>query len=56
MHFIQCFECDEEFKVQSYYETQAPVAFCPYCGSELDIVDDPDLDDEEEDEDEDIRH
>lgn len=51
-----CYECDEEFTVQSTYDTEDPVSFCPYCGSEIEHEeDDIDLEDELE-EDEDYRH
>lgn len=44
-----CFNCEEEFTVESVFETEQEVLFCPYCGSELDIVDlDEDLDEDED--------
>lgn len=47
-----CYSCDEEFIVQTPYETEAVVEFCPFCGSEVEI--DEDVlhfdDDEEQDE------
>lgn len=47
-----CYNCDEEFVVQTPYETEAIVAFCPFCGSEVEVNDDTlYFDDEEEDED-----
>lgn len=48
---ITCYNCEEEFKVESVFETEQEVLFCPYCGSELDIedLDDGDLDDYDED-------
>lgn len=52
MNEITCYNCEEEFKVESVYETEAEVCFCPFCGSELDIEDLDDLDiDEDTDED-----
>lgn len=45
-----CYNCEEEFKVEPVFETEAEVTFCPYCGTELDLQeyeeDLEDLDDE----------
>jgi len=48
-----CYNCDEEFVVQTPYDTEATVAFCPFCGSEVegDIVE---LEFDEEGEDDDL--
>jgi rRNA maturation endonuclease Nob1 len=47
-----CYECDQEFSVQSTYEEEQPIAFCPYCGNELNVEDDEDEDlDDDSDED-----
>ena len=47
-----CYNCEEEFKVEPVFETEAEVCFCPYCGSELDIVDiDEEFDELEDNED-----
>lgn len=42
---IVCNFCDTEFSVQSS-DSEAEVAFCPFCGTEL--GDEDDIDDEEE--------
>jgi len=45
---FNCFECDSEFTVESTYETEDPVSFCPYCGSEIEHEEEEeDLDDED---------
>ena len=45
-----CYSCDEEFVVNTPYETEASVAFCPFCGSEVESAsDDIQFDDEEDD-------
>ncbi len=48
---ITCYNCEEEFKVESVFETDQEVMFCPYCGSDLDIDEDYDELDDEYDED-----
>lgn len=53
---FNCYECDEEFTVQSTYDTEDPVSFCPYCGSEIEHEEIDDDLDSELDEDEDYRH
>ena len=55
MEQITCYNCEEAFKVEPVYETEAEVCFCPFCGSELDIQD---YDEEEglEEDDEDYRY
>lgn len=50
-----CYSCDEEFVVQTSYETEAVVEYCPFCGSEVEadeevLFDDDDTDEEDEDE------
>lgn len=45
-HF--CYECESQFFVESVEETEMDVSFCPYCGSELEV--DEDLEDEDQDE------
>lgn len=44
-----CYECDAEYSVDSIFETDDPVSFCPYCGSEIEHEeeDDDELDDED---------
>lgn len=37
-----CFDCDQEFSVQSVYESESEVSFCPYCGCELEYEEDED--------------
>ena len=37
METITCYNCEEEFKVEPVFETEAEICFCPFCGSELDI-------------------
>jgi predicted RNA-binding Zn-ribbon protein involved in translation (DUF1610 family) len=49
-----CYSCDEEFIVQTPYETEAVVEYCPFCGSEVETEEEIDFgedDDEKEDED-----
>lgn len=48
--WVECESCWAEFRVVS--DTDELVAFCPYCGSEVDVEDEDD--DFEEDEDYDI--
>jgi DNA-directed RNA polymerase subunit RPC12/RpoP len=51
---IVCYECDSEFFIFPTHaaEDEVPeVSFCPYCGSELELLEDDDID-EEYDEDE----
>jgi hypothetical protein len=43
-----CYECDAEFIVEPVGETDDIISFCPFCGSELDLED---LDEEEDEED-----
>lgn len=47
--FFSCFECDSEFTVESVYDTEDQVSFCPYCGSEIEHEeeDTEELDDED---------
>jgi rRNA maturation endonuclease Nob1 len=46
-----CLECDAEFVVHAVYGEE-DVAFCPFCGSDIDQedLDEEDLDDEDSDE------
>lgn len=46
---FNCYECDNEFSVESMFETDDQVSFCPYCGSEIEHEEDEDdeLDDED---------
>lgn len=48
--WVECESCWAEFRVVS--DTDELVAFCPYCGSQVDVEDEDD--DFEEDEDYDI--
>jgi hypothetical protein len=43
-----CYACDSEFLVHTPYEVEAPVSFCPFCGSEVEGEED-DFEDEEDD-------
>lgn len=46
MEYTQCYNCDAEFKVQSLFdgkETNSAVMFCPFCGEELDSLNEEDL-------------
>lgn len=50
MDHITCYNCSSEFTVESIYEDDSPVCFCPFCGLELeesDEEDDSELDDED---------
>ena len=44
-----CYSCDEEFVVNTPYETEATVEFCPFCGSEVEGTEDDLIFDEEDD-------
>lgn len=44
-----CYSCDEEFVVNTPYETEATVDFCPFCGSEVEGSEDDLVFDEEDD-------
>ena len=44
-----CYSCDEEFVVNTPYETEASVEFCPFCGSEVEGLEDDLIFDEEDD-------
>lgn len=50
--YTQCYNCDAEFKVHSLFDEEndeMTVMFCPFCGEELDGIEEEDLwDDEEE--------
>jgi hypothetical protein len=53
MHEIEhephlCYNCDTEFTIHTPYETDLPLAFCPFCGSEVEGEED-DFEDEEDD-------
>lgn len=39
-----CFECDSEFIIHTPVESEIPVSFCPFCGSEVETTEE-DLDD-----------
>lgn len=47
-----CYSCDEEFIVQTPYETEAVVEFCPFCGSEVETDEEISFDPFDEDNDE----
>lgn len=36
---IICYNCDEEFVIHTPYKTEAIVSFCPFCGSEVEDID-----------------
>lgn len=36
---ILCYNCDEEFVIHTPYKTDAFVSFCPFCGSEVEGLD-----------------
>jgi len=42
-----CFECDSEFVIHTPFDANQPVSFCPFCGSELEDVDE-EFDDEDQ--------
>lgn len=44
-----CYSCDEEFVVNTPYETEATVDFCPFCGSEVEASEDDLIFDDEDD-------
>ena len=45
-----CYNCDEEFIVHTPTETKSEVAFCPFCGSDIeDFDEDLDFGEDEED-------
>jgi uncharacterized paraquat-inducible protein A len=44
---ITCYDCDEEFTVDSLLEKGSQVSFCPFCGTEIEQEEDDDLDDED---------
>lgn len=41
---FNCYECDNEFNVESTFETDDQVSFCPYCGSEIEQDEDDEID------------
>lgn len=46
----QCFNCDAEFKVHSLFDEDVEptaVLFCPFCGEELDGIDEEEIWDDE---------
>jgi hypothetical protein len=43
-----CYECDAEFVVEPIGETDDIISFCPFCGSELDLEEDLDEEDDED--------
>jgi len=45
MNYTQCYNCDAEFKVQSLFdnENEQAVSFCPFCGEELDSMNEEEL-------------
>ncbi len=45
---LVCYACDSEFIVHTLYDTETPVSFCPYCGSEVE-GEDEEFEDEEDD-------
>lgn len=50
---ITCYNCEEEFKVETIFETEATVCFCPFCGTDLEFEeedDDADFDELDTDE------
>ena len=51
--YTQCYNCDAEFKVHSLFDEEndeMTVMFCPFCGEELDGIDEEELWDETEEE------
>ena len=30
-----CYNCEEQFRIEPVYETEAEVIFCPFCGNDL---------------------
>lgn len=49
---ITCFECEAEFAVTTPHvlEEWQTIAFCPFCGSEVDVTDNTNEEFEEDDE------
>jgi rRNA maturation endonuclease Nob1 len=43
-----CYACDTEFVVDTPYETDYSVSFCPFCGSEVE-GEEEEFDEEEDD-------
>ena len=45
MEYTQCYNCDAEFKVQSLFDKESgqSVSFCPFCGEELDSLNEEEL-------------
>ena len=43
-----CYECDAEFVVEPIGQTDDIISFCPFCGSELDLEEDLDEEDDED--------
>jgi len=44
-----CYNCDEEFIVENLQESNCPVIYCPYCGSDLeDLSEDEDIEEDED--------
>ena len=45
MEYTQCYNCDAEFKVQSLFDKESgqAVSFCPFCGEELDSLNEEEL-------------
>jgi hypothetical protein len=46
-HF--CYECDSEFIVTTPYDNEQMISFCPFCGSEMDGIDEEFADEDEDD-------
>ena len=44
---FNCIDCDSEFTVEPTYDTEDPISFCPYCGSEINHEEEEDLEDED---------
>lgn len=45
-HF--CYECEAEFIIHTPYNTDQLISFCPFCGSEIENLNE-DFDEDEED-------
>lgn len=43
-----CYACDAEFIVETPYESEVSVSFCPFCGSEVEGTEE-EFEDEEDD-------
>ena len=45
---LECFECGAEFTIHAEYDEDRVISFCPFCGTELEMFNVEDLDDDGE--------